>query len=84
MVENLHNASQDSYYGKMDPVRQLFDACAEGNVTAVLAFLDGELGVDATDDDDTTALQVHVKCYYSFIFLQLTAVTKMLIRNFHI
>jgi hypothetical protein len=42
----------------MDPVRQLFDACAEGNVTAVLALLDGELGVDATDDDDITALQV--------------------------
>jgi len=42
----------------MDYVRQLHDACAEGNVAIVVNLLDGELGVDAADDEDTTGLQV--------------------------
>lgn len=39
-------------------LRQLFDACVQGNVEVVNSLLDGGFDVNATDEDDTTALQL--------------------------
>lgn len=39
-------------------LRQLFDACTQGNVEVVSSLLDGEFDVNCTDDDDVTALQL--------------------------
>ena len=39
-------------------LRQLFDACSQGNVEAVNSLLDGGFDVNAMDEEDTTALQL--------------------------
>jgi len=39
-------------------LRQLFDACAQGSVDAVNSLLDCGFDVNATDEDDVTALQI--------------------------
>jgi len=39
-------------------LRQLFDACTQGNLDVVNALLDSGLSVNATDEDDVTALQL--------------------------
>lgn len=39
-------------------LRQLFDACTQGNLDAVTALLDSGCNVNATDEDDVTALQL--------------------------
>lgn len=44
----------------MDVVRQLLEGCADGNVSVVKTLLDTGIGVDASDDDDNTPLQVNV------------------------
>jgi len=39
-------------------LRQLFDACSQGNLDVVNALLDSGFNVNATDEDDVTALQL--------------------------
>jgi len=39
-------------------LRQLFDACTQGNLDVVNALLDSGFNVNATDEDDVTALQL--------------------------
>ena len=42
----------------MDRVRQLLHACEHGDSNSVQALLDEGVGVDSTDDEETTPLQV--------------------------
>lgn len=42
----------------MDRVRQLLHACEHGDGLSVQAFLDEGVGVDSTDDEETTPLQI--------------------------
>lgn len=42
----------------MDRVRQLLSACEHGDGNSVQALLDEGVGVDSTDDEETTPLQV--------------------------
>jgi ankyrin repeat protein len=44
----------------MDRVRQLLHACEHGDGLSVQAFLDEGVGVDSTDDEETTPLQVNI------------------------
>ena len=39
-------------------LRHLFDACTQGNVEVVNSLLDSGFDINATDEDDITALQL--------------------------
>lgn len=69
VVTILHFVAADLVYGWLKPnvrnnmeqsreLRQLFDACAQGKVDVVSSLLDSGSDVNATDEDDLTALQL--------------------------
>lgn len=60
-VARGHLPEEHSVRNDMEQCRELsrfFDACARGSADTVISLLDGGFDIGATDEDDTTALQI--------------------------
>jgi len=58
MIEGWLKPNVDNDMEQSRDLRQLFDACAQGKVDAANSSLDSGFNVNATDEDDVTALQL--------------------------